>query len=294
MRLFGSERIQGMFESLGVEEDMPIEHKMLSGAIENAQKKVEGRNFQSRKSVLEYDNVMSHQREIIYKQRADVLDGVELKPRILNMIREWISQRVNEVAEGSETLSREQMERILRTFTGVFVFPGQMLVDQNGKPANTAQALTDVLIEKALEYYEYKENDIGSEVMRELERVILLKSVDQLWMDHIDAMHELRRGIGLNAYAQVSPIEEYKRQGMDMFDEMIGQIRSRTARLIFLARIQGAEPKRERVAKETSAAGAGDGTIAKKPVTKAQKVGRNDPCPCGSGLKYKKCCGKNQ
>ena len=294
MRLFGSERIQGMFESLGVEEDMPIEHKMLSGAIENAQKKVEGRNFQSRKSVLEYDNVMSHQREIIYKQRADVLDGVELKPRILNMIREWISQRVNEVAEGSETLSREQMERILRTFTGVFVFPGQMLVDQNGKPANTAQALTDVLIEKALEYYEYKENDIGSEVMRELERVILLKSVDQLWMDHIDAMHELRRGIGLNAYAQVSPIEEYKRQGMDMFDEMIGQIRNRTARLIFLARIQGAEPKRERVAKETSAAGAGDGTIAKKPVTKAQKVGRNDPCPCGSGLKYKKCCGKNQ
>ncbi|MBR4875950.1 MAG: SEC-C domain-containing protein, partial [Clostridia bacterium] len=123
----------------------------------------------------------------------------------------------------------------------------------------------------------------------------LLKSVDQLWMDHIDAMHELRRGIGLNAYAQVSPIEEYKRQGMDMFDEMIGQIRTRTARFIYLARIQGAaEPQRERVAKETSAAGAGDGTIAKKPVTKTQKVGRNDLCPCGSGLKYKKCCGKNQ
>ena len=293
MRLFGSERIQGMFESLGVEEDMPIEHKMLSGAIENAQKKVEGRNFLSRKSVLEYDNVMSHQRDIIYKQRADVLDGAELKTRILNMIREWISQRVNEVAEGSESLSREQIERILRTFSGVFIFPGQLLLNKVGKPISTAQDMTEVLTEKAMEYYEMKEQDIGSPVMRELERVILLKSVDQLWMDHIDAMHELRRGIGLNAYAQVSPIEEYKRQGMDMFDEMIGQIRSRTARLIFLARIQGAEPQRERVAKETSAAGAGDGTIAKKPITKAQKVGRNDLCPCGSGLKYKKCCGKN-
>ena len=295
MRLFGSERIQGMFESLGVEDDMPIEHKMLSGAIENAQKKVEGRNFLSRKSVLEYDNVMSHQRDIIYKQRADVLDGAELKERILNMVREWISQRVNEVAEGSATLSREQIERILRTFSGVFIFPGQLLLNKEGKPISTAQDMTDILTEKALEYYELKEQDIGSPIMRELERVILLKSVDQLWMDHIDAMHELRRGIGLNAYAQVSPIEEYKRQGMDMFDEMIGQIRTRTARFIYLARIQGAaEPQRERVAKETSAAGAGDGTIAKKPVTRTQKVGRNDLCPCGSGLKYKKCCGKNQ
>ncbi len=294
MRLFGSERLQGMFDSLGVEEDMPLEHKMLSGAIENAQKKVEGRNFQSRKTVLEYDNVMSHQRELIYKQRAEVLDGAELKPQILGMVREWIAQRVTEVCEGSGAITKEQAERILRTFIGVFIFPGQVVLDSSTHPIRTPQDMTDVLTAKAMDFYEYKEKELGSDIMRELERVVLLKTVDQLWMDHIDAMQELRRGIGLNAYAQVSPIEEYKRQGMDMFDQMISDIRTQTARLIFLARVRGAGPQRERVAHETASAGAGDGTLAKKPVVKQKKVGRNDPCPCGSGLKYKKCCGKNQ
>ncbi|MEA4919757.1 MAG: preprotein translocase subunit SecA [Clostridiaceae bacterium] len=294
MRLFGSERIMGMMDTLGVEEDMPIEHKVLSGAIENAQKKVEGRNFQSRKNVLEYDNVMNYQRELIYKQRSDVLDGAELKPQIQSMIREYVSQAVTEITQGGAALTKEQALQVIKTFTGLFIFQGQVVISAEKLASMTVADLIDLMTTKALDYYEYKEKDIGSDIMRELERVVLLKTVDQLWMDHIDAMQELRKGIGLNAYAQVNPIDEYKRQGMDMFDEMIAQIRSRTAKLIFIAKIKGAEPQRERVAKETSAAGAGDGTIAKKPIQKGKKVGRNDPCPCGSGLKYKKCCGKNQ
>jgi len=292
MRLFGSERITGMMDSFGVEEDMPIEAKVLSGAIESAQKKVEGRNFQSRKTVLEYDNVMNHQREIIYKQRADVLDGVELKPRIQDMIREYITNTVSGIAEESQTLSREQLARTLQTFAGMFIFPGQQIIPADRVSNLTPAEMSDILIDRAMAFYDEKESDLGSHVMRELERVVLLKTVDELWMDHIDAMQELRRGIGLNAYAQVNPVEEYKRQGFDMFEEMIGQVRERTARLIFLAKVRGAEPQRERVAKETSANGAGDGTITKKPIVK-KKIGRNDPCPCGSGLKYKKCHGRN-
>ena len=287
MRLFGTDRLTGMMNTLGVEEDMPIEHKMLSSAIENAQRKVEGRNFQSRKSVLEYDNVMNKQREIIYQQRADVLDGAELKTRIQKMIREWIALNVNEVSQGAP-LTDEGITRLTRYYTGLFIFPGLFQITDD---MHDPEKMTEALYGKAIEFYEHKEQEITPEVMRELERVVLLRTVDELWIDHIDAMHELRRGIGLNAYAQVNPVDEYKRQGMDMFDEMISQIRMRTARMILLARIRGAEPKRERVAKETSTSG--DGTIVKKPVVKKQKVGRNDPCPCGSGLKYKKCCGKD-
>ncbi len=294
MRLFGSERIMGMMDSLGIEEDMPIEHKVLSGAIENAQKKVEGRNFQTRKNVLEYDNVMNHQREIIYKQREDVLNGVELKPQIQNMVREYVINTVNSICQGSATVTRAQADAVLKAFTGLFLLPGQVQLGDDRISSMTPEALGELMCEKAMDFYEFKEKDLGSHVMRELERVVLLKTVDQLWMDHIDAMQELRRGIGLNAYAQVNPIDEYKRQGFDMFEEMISEVRSRTAKLIFLARVRGAEPQRERVAKETSESGAGDGTIAKKPTIKGKKVGRNDPCPCGSGLKYKKCCGKNQ
>ena len=294
MRLFGSERIMGMMDSLGIEEDMPIEHKVLSGAIENAQKKVEGRNFQTRKNVLEYDNVMNHQREIIYKQREDVLNGVELKPQIQNMVKEYVTGTVNSICQGSATVTRAQADAVLKAFTGLFLLPGQVQLDDGRISSMTPEALGELMCEKAMDFYEFKEKDLGSHVMRELERVVLLKTVDQLWMDHIDAMQELRRGIGLNAYAQVNPIDEYKRQGFDMFEEMISEVRSRTAKLIFLARVRGAEPQRERVAKETSESGAGDGTITKRPTVKGKKVGRNDPCPCGSGLKYKKCCGKNQ
>ncbi len=292
MRLFGSERLTGMMESFGVEEDTPIEAKMLSGAIENAQKKVEGRNFQSRKTVLEYDNVMNLQREIIYKQRADVLNGVELKPRIQDMVRDYVAGTVKSVAQESSVLTREQVGRVLRSFAGQFIFQGQQVIPADRVNNMTPDEMTELMTEKALQFYDQKESDLGSHVMRELERVVLLKTVDELWMDHIDAMQELRRGIGLNAYAQVNPVEEYKRQGYDMFEEMIAQVRERTARLIFLAKVRGAEPQRERVAKETSANGAGDGTLSKKTVIKGKKIGRNERCPCGSGLKYKKCHGR--
>ncbi len=292
LRLFGSERISGMMDKLGLEEDMPIEHKMLSGAIENAQRKVEGRNFQSRKTVLEYDNVMSHQREVIYKQRADVLNGAELKPQIQGMIKDYVEETVSSIARESTVLSKEQITAVLKAFTGVFIMPGHVTFTNEQISNMTPEAMSQLMYQRAMEFYELKEKDLGSQVMRELERVVLLKTVDSLWMDHIDAMQELRRGIGLNAYAQVSPIDEYKRQGFDMFEQMIADVRSRTAKMIYLAQVRGAGPQRERVAKETSAAGAGDGTIAKKPVIKKQKVGRNDPCPCGSGKKYKNCCGR--
>ena len=293
MRLFGSERVMGIMDTLGVGEDEPIEHKMLSGAIESAQKKVEGRNFQARKSVLEYDNVMNRQREIIYSQREEVLSGAELKPKILQMINDYIDSVINSIAEGDQSLSHEKTREIVKRFTGLFLFPGESFMTPSDKPAGTTAEFAELMKKRALEVYEKKEQELTAPVMRELERVVLLKTVDRHWMDHIDAMQELRRGIGLNAYAQVNPVDEYKRQGFDMFEEMIENVRRDTARLMFLARVRGAEPQREHVAKEQMAAGASDGSVKKGPVRK-KKIGRNDPCPCGSGLKYKKCCGRNE
>ncbi len=290
MRLFGSERLQGMLETIGLEEDMPIEHKMLSGAIENAQKKVESRNFQTRKSVLEYDDVMNHQRNIIYKQRADVLDGTELKDRILGMLDDYIEEQAVIAAGDAGSFGREQAQRLTAVIQGMSLPAGEITIRQDMQVSEVAALLQD----KAHAAYEEKERRYGEKIMRELERVVLLRVVDELWMDHIDAMQELRRGIGLAGYAQVNPVDEYKRQGFDMFEQMINEVKSQTARLIMIARPVGAEPQRERVAKETGTSGGGDGTLAKKPVQKGKKVGRNDPCPCGSGLKYKKCCGKNE
>ena len=294
MRLFGSERIHNLMETLRLPDDEPIDQRMLSGAIENAQRKVESRNFQSRKYVLEYDDVMNRQREIIYGQRAQVLAGEDLHPQILSMIDSSIDKKVKEIAAGKPHLDTWQAEEIVKNYTRVFIAPGEVLFDPKELETLTPDQFAERVKARAHAEYEAKEKVLGSEVMRELERVVLLKTVDQKWMDHIDAMHELRRGIGLNAYAQQDPVTEYKRQGFDMFEAMVDEVREDTARIIFLAQIRGEGPKREKVAKESAAIGAGDGTVKRQPVRKGKKPGRNDPCPCGSGLKYKKCCGRNE
>lgn len=292
MRLFGSDRLTGMLDKLGLDEDTPIDQKFLSNAIESAQSKVEGRNFQSRKYTLEYDDVMNRQREIIYDQRRKVLDGEDLKGNILSMIDDSIARSVARVAGEHKYLDTWQAEELVKRWEKIFLAPGELQYTREELDKLSPQDIQEQLEEKAHAFYEKKEADLGSDVMRELERVVLLKVVDSHWMDHIDAMHELRRGIGLQAYAQHDPIVEYKRQGFDMFDEMINEIKDDTARMIFIARIIGqSAPQREQLMKPTATSG--DGTLTRQPVHKNKKPGRNDPCPCGSGLKYKKCCGKN-
>ena len=293
MRLFGSDRLTGMLDKLGLDEDTPIDQKFLSNAIESAQSKVEGRNFQSRKYTLEYDDVMNRQREIIYDQRRKVLDGEDLKGNILSMIDDSIARSVARVAGEHKYLDTWQAEELVKRWEKIFLAPGELQYTREELDRLSPQDIQEQLEEKAHAFYAKKEADLGSDVMRELERVVLLKVVDSHWMDHIDAMHELRRGIGLQAYAQHDPIVEYKRQGFDMFDEMINEIKDDTARMIFIARIIGqAAPQREQLMKPTATSG--DGTLTRQPVHKNKKPGRNDPCPCGSGLKYKKCCGKNE
>ena len=293
MRLFGSDRLTGMLDKLGLDEDTPIDQKFLSNAIESAQSKVEGRNFQSRTYTLDYDDVMNRQREIIYDQRRKVLDGEDLKGNILSMIDDSIARSVARVAGEHKYLDTWQAEELVKRWEKIFLAPGELQYTREELDKLSPQDIQEQLEEKAHAFYEKKEADLGSDVMRELERVVLLKVVDSHWMDHIDAMHELRRGIGLQAYAQHDPIVEYKRQGFDMFDEMINEIKDDTARMIFIARIIGqSAPQREQLMKPTATSG--DGTLTRQPVHKNKKPGRNDPCPCGSGLKYKKCCGKNE
>ena len=285
MRLFGSERVINMMAALNVPEDEPLDHKLLSGAIATAQEKVEGRNFQSRKNVLEYDDVMNRQREIIYGQRMEVLNGIDLREQTVSMIDTYVTQALLEATAGHSTLEKLQASQLAGKFTRVFIPPEEttsLAVRLEGMKQEDATAY---LKDRAMKFYEAKEKALTPPIMRELERVVLLRTVDQKWMDHIDAMHELRRWIGLNAYAQVDPVIEYKKQGFEMFDAMIEEVKCDTARLVFIA---GVNLRREKVAKETGTGG--DGTIERRPVRKGKKVGPNDPCPCGSGKKYKKCC----
>jgi len=285
MRLFGSERMISMMEGLGVAEDEPLNHRLLSSVIENAQVKVEGRHFQSRKSVLEYDDVMNHQRELIYGQRMQVLGGGDVQEQVIAMIKAYVAETVDQQS-GSEVIDRLHAQQIATAFVNVFVDPLEFTSLVAGLNGTRREAAIDSLTERALKFYAAKEQAWGPVIMRELERVVLLRTVDTYWMDHIDAMQELRQGIGLNAYANVNPVDEYKRQGFDMFEGMIHDVRIETGRRVFLAQ---PNIQRERVAKETGTSG--DGSIERKPVRK-KKVGRNDLCPCGSGKKYKKCCGK--
>ena len=296
MRLFGSERVMGMMEKLGVDEDTPIDAKILSNAIDNAQKQVESRNFQTRKTVLEYDDVMNTQRKVIYEQRRKVLDGENLKESVQAMLSTVISTEVQAHMGELKHMDAENWREVCAQFRGLFLRPDEFKFTDEELQQYDAQALTDLLQERASDIYARKEAELGEPLMRELERVMMLRVVDEYWMDNIDAMQELRQGIGLRAYGQNDPVVAYKKEGYEMFESMIAAIQAETIRRIFLARVQvGATTvKRERVAKVTGESAGSDGTVKKQPVKKGQKVGRNDPCPCGSGKKYKKCCGMHE
>ena len=290
MRLFGSDRIKNMMETMGLEEDTPIDAKILSGAIENAQKTVESRHFQSRKSVLEYDNVMNTQRQVIYGQRGQVLDGEDLQKTIHSMIQSVVSGHVA-AAYGEQThISKADFAALLANFENICFPKGSWKLTEEEVAALTREDAESKLIDLLEQSYEKKEAALTTPVMREVERIITLRVVDEYWMDHLDAMTDLRQGIGLRSYGQMDPVIEYKREGFEMFEAMIQSIREEIVRRVFLAQVKPqAELKREKVAKVTST-GSGDKTIKKQPVVKKAKVGRNDPCPCGSGKKYKNCC----
>ena len=283
MRLFASGRIMDMMDTLGLDEDTPIDAKILSNAVENAQKNVESRHFRSRKNVLEYDNVMNTQREVIYKQRQKVLDGEDLRENVLSMLHAKLDGAVGDALHGDGGVEALQQE-----LENVYFAKGtvERVLGEVGE-----EKLADGLYAEAVKTYEAKEAACGSEVMREVERVIMLRVVDEYWMDNLEAMEELKQGIGLRAYAQHDPVVEYKNEGYELFQAMITAIREETVRRLFLVRLAPRqEVKRQRVAEETGTGAAVNTPVKKQPVRKANKVGPNDPCPCGSGLKYKKCC----
>ena len=287
MRLFSASRIMGMMDTLGLDEDTPIDAKILSNAVENAQKNVESRNFKVRKSVLEYDDVMNTQREVIYAQRQKVLDGESLRDNMMSILRGLVESSVTTAASKAGQLNGEALEELLRQFEGVYFAKGAYQVPE--KP--TVEAVTDGIYELAVQTYERKEAQMTPDVMRELERVVMLRVVDEYWMDNIDAMDDLKQGIGLRAYAQHDPVVAYKEEGYEMFHSMISAIREETIRRMFLVQLKPTqEVKRERVARETGTGAAVNAEVKKQPVRKDKKPGPNDPCHCGSGKKYKKCC----
>ena len=292
MRLFGSERVMHMMETLGIDEDTPIDAKILSGAIENAQKTVESRNYQARKSVLEYDDVMNTQRKIIYEQRRQVLDGEDLQKSIASMMQYYVESYVTNAFAGQPHLEDRQAFFALMSHFENICFPkGAWIATDEELQTMDAAQMTERISDMLRKSYEKKEAQYGSAVMRELERVITLRVVDEYWMDHIDAMDDLRQGIRLRAYAQTDPVIEYKREGFDLFEAMTNAIKEEIVRRVFLVRLRtNEEVKRERVAKITGEGGGGGKTVKRQPVVKKIKVGPNDPCPCGSGKKYKKCC----
>ena len=293
MRLFSSERIMSMMDTLGLDEDTPIDQKILSNAVENAQKNVESRNFRARKNVLEYDDVMNTQREMIYGQRRQVLDGENLKDMVLNNLRRVIDTTVATVtAEQGGISNQQELSALLAHMDNIYFPKGSVQFTDDALAAMKPGELEQALYDHALQTYTAKESLYGEKLMRELERVVTLRVVDEYWMDHIDAMDELKQGVGLRAYGQHDPVIEYREQGFEMFEATINAIQEETVRRMFLVRVQPAQDvKREKVAKEIHAVGNGDSVVKKQPVhNAAKKVGPNDPCPCGSGKKYKKCC----
>ena len=289
MRLFGGDRVTGMMERMNIDEDTPIENKLLSRTIEQAQTTVESRNFQARKSVLEYDDVMNKQREIIYGQRKQVLDGMDVKGIIMGMMESAIGHQVRSAFMGQDHLDMVQCKELLRGLEGLYFTKYTVKIDESQLPTLTEDDFIDMFTKAAADFYEKKEQEITPPVMRELERVVLLRVVDEYWMDHIDAMQDLRQGIRLRAYAQTNPVDAYKKESLEMFEEMIDAMKEETVRRLYSVRLrQNEEVKRERVASGMTENVGGDGTVKKRP-TKVVKVGRNDLCPCGSGLKWKKC-----
>ena len=287
MRLFSSDRIMAMMDTLGLDEDTPIDARILSGAVENAQRSVESRHFRSRKSVLEYDNVMNTQREVIYAQRQKVLDGEDLRSSMLSMLRDVVESGVRDAVSETGGLDEVALQNVRARFEGLYIPKGAL----SEEIADMAE-LTEKVYDLAVEVYEKKEISVTPSVMRELERVVMLRVVDEYWMDNIDAMDDLKQGIGLRAYGQHDPVIAYKEEGYEMFQAMITAIREETIRRLFQVQLRPTqEVKRQKVAKETAATGTPDKTSKPQPVrNKDKKVGPNDPCPCGSGKKYKKCC----
>ena len=294
MRLFGSERILGMVERLGLEDDQPIEARILSNSIENAQKQLEDNNFARRKNVLSYDDVMNQQRTVIYKQRREVLDGCDLHDKMTDMITTVVDDEVN-LCVNPEAPNDWKFDELRNYFLGTLCSDGDFRYTDEELSNVVPDDIKEELEKRAEALYAEKEKIFGTEQMREIERVLLLRNVDEKWMDHLEAMEDLKGSVGLNAYAQRNPISEYRIAAADMFDAMIASIREDTVRMLLSVQPRRQEIKRVEVAKVTGASFEGAGPIKKKPVVlkKAQKVGRNDPCPCGSGKKYKKCCGIN-
>nr|WP_325296510.1 preprotein translocase subunit SecA [uncultured Oscillibacter sp.] len=290
MRLFGGDRITNMMERFDLDEDTPIENKMLTKAIENAQTTVESRNFQSRKSVLEYDDVMNKQRELIYSQRRQVLDGMDIKDTVLNMMHTSIGNHVSLAFGEKPHLDAAGYREMLRGLEGMYFAQGAVSIPEGEVPGKSQEDFDEAFIAAAESFYENKEAEITSPIMRELERVVMLRVVDEYWMDHIDAMDDLKQGIRLQSYGNNNPVDVYKRESLEMFEEMIAAIQDETVRRLYSVRLRkDEEVKRERVAKGMVENVGGDGTKPKKQPLKVVKIGRNDPCPCGSGLKWKKC-----
>ena len=297
MKIFGGDMITKVYNTIGMDENIPIENKIISNAVESAQKRVEGRNFSIRKNVLKYDDVMNAQREIIYKQRRQVLDGENINENILSMIKSLAEEVVMQQFAGEKEVNEEALNTNIKNIFGLDISD---FVKENSKDQN---AIVENLQETALAEYAKKEEEIGSAQLRELERIVMLKVVDQKWMDHIDSMDELKDGIGLRAYGQQDPVVKYRIEGMDMFDEMILDIKHDVVQLLMNLR-KNEEVKREEAAKITGVAlqnlknldadqSKVQTQVNKTVVNQGPKVGRNDPCPCGSGKKYKNCCGKN-
>ena len=294
MRLFGGERIQSMMNMIGADDDMPIEAKILTNSIESAQAKVEARNFGIRKNVLQFDDVMNRQREIIYSQRDKVLDGEDISGIIKNMIKETIDSTVDRYLVDKEVHDNWNLEGLRDYFLGWLTTQEDLRYTTEQLGEVTDQQIKDMLVDRAEKIYAAREAQFTSPITREIERVVLLRNVDMKWMQHIDDMEELKRGMHLRGYAQKDPVVEYRIEGFDMFDAMIESIREDTVKMMFTIRLRtNEEPKREQVAKPAQESrGESDGTLENRPRT-VKKVGRNDPCPCGSGKKYKKCCGRD-
>ena len=293
MRLFATDKVMGMMDSLGLDEDTPIDAKILSNAVENAQKNVESRNFRARKNVLEYDDVMNTQREVIYAQRQKVLDGEDLRENMLSMLSDVVGGTVTDaLADNGGIANEDGLHRLAAAMEGIYFAKGTLSSRSNQLLGKGAAEVSGVVLEIARHTYEAKEAAYTPAIMRELERVVMLRVVDEYWMDNIDAMDDLKQGIGLRAYGQHDPVVAYKEEGFQMFEAMIRAIKEETIRRMFLVQLRtNQEVKREKVAKETGAAGSAEATVKKQPVRNAaKKVGPNDPCPCGSGKKYKKCC----
>ena len=292
MRLFSTDKVMGMMDTLGLEEDMPIDAKILSNAVENAQKNVESRNFRARKNVLEYDNVMNTQREVIYAQRQKVLDGEDLRENMMTMLRTLVDSTVTTAfSDNGGMASEDGLRRLAASMEGIYFARGTLSARENQLLDKKAEEVADTIYEIAQHTYEAKEAAYTPKIMRELERVVMLRVVDEYWMDNIDAMDDLKQGIGLRAYGQHDPVVAYKEEGYQLFEAMITAIREETVRRLFAMQVKPtAQIQRQRVARETTASGASDGTVKQQPVKSQKKAGPNDPCPCGSGKKYKKCC----